>query len=92
MLLLLSSNYQIYSLDTLLFQLSSYDDTLTVSANTASFVGMAFILEEKLLSREDFTEIYGILDSKIFSRLPKDRLNLQLKFRAIGMLLLCMIF
>ena len=91
MLLLRSSNHQIYSLDSLLFQLNN-DDTLTVTANTISFVGMDFVLEEAPLSQEDLREVYGILDSKVFERLPEQRLSLQLKFRAIGVLLLCLIF
>lgn len=52
---------------------------------------MSFLLEEKPINIDDFTEIAPILESDTLDKPYSERFNLQLKFRALGVLLLSLI-
>jgi hypothetical protein len=53
---------------------------------------MTLMLNDDPISKEDWTEIYELLDSKALDRPIEARMNKQLKFRALGMALLHFIF
>jgi hypothetical protein len=53
---------------------------------------MNLLTSNQKTTQRDFVEIYELLPAGIFDKAPEERFGLQLKFRALGVLLLSLIF
>ena len=69
------------------------DDMESLVLNYNSFVGLSFVLGDNnvTIARNEFLEIYPYLDSKIFKREQKQRINSDIKIRCFAINCLALI-